>query len=44
MMAAVLAAASIIGLGILWIGFIIGCHAICEALNSMEEVYENDFY
>ena len=40
MMAAVLAAASIIGLGILWIGFILGCHAICEGLNSMDEEQE----
>ena len=39
-MAAVLAAASILGFGILWIGFVIGCYAIYEALNSMEEEYE----
>ena len=32
--------AFILGVGILGIGFILGRYAICEALDSMEEVYE----
>ena len=40
MMAVVFAAACILGVGILWICLLLGSYAICEALDSMEEVYE----
>ena len=40
MMALVCVGAFILGVGILEIGFLLGCHVICEAFNSMEEVCE----